>query len=294
MEKVQLILEGGGMRGAYTAGVLDCFIDHNIVFENIIGVSAGAANATAYLSKEKGRSLFILHKYAHDKRYLSYRGLLRRGSIFGMNFIFNEIPNKWFPYDYDTAKLSRSKLEVVITNVETGLAEYHTIQDLKSEMDYLVASSSLPLVSKMVKIDDHFYLDGGLADALPLEHSIKSGYSFQVFVLTRPRGYQKKQSKLMRLSTIKYKRYPALLHTMRNRSTRYNKTLEMIYSLEKQGRAFVISPTKEITMNRIEKDKEKLQELYDLGYKDAKDQMVEILNLAKRSTNIHIEEGPKL
>lgn len=294
MEKVQLILEGGGMRGAYTAGVLDYFIDHHIVFEHVIGVSAGAANATAYLSKEKGRSLYILQKYAHDKRYLSYRGLLRRGSIFGMNFIFNEIPNKWVPYDYEAAKKSRITLEVVMTNVKTGQAEYHTIQDLKSEMQYLIASSSLPLVARMVKIKDNLYLDGGLADALPLEHSIESGFSYQVFVLTRPRGYEKRRTKLMRITNIKYKKYPALLDTIYNRATKYNETLKKIFDLEKQGKAIVILPSKEITMNRIEKDKEKLQELYLLGYKDAEEKVTYLRELAKRSTNIHIEEGQEL
>lgn len=291
MNKVHLILEGGGMRGAYTAGVLDCLIDANIEFFDIIGVSAGAANATQYLSKEKRRSIEILLTYSQDKRYLSYRNFLKKGSMFGMDFIFREIPNRLKPYDYEAANRSGINFEVVLTDVKTGKAEYILLQDIKEQVEYIIASSSLPLVSPIVEIDGKKYLDGGIADAIPLQYSLLSGFSHQVFVLTRPRKYRKTRSKLLRLSKLRYREYPKLIETMETRHVKYNQTLEMILERELKNQAIVIAPSKDIEITRTEKDQEKLLDLYHLGYSDASSKLEEITKLSQEVINMCIRKG---
>lgn len=274
--KIQLILEGGGMRGAYTSGVLDCFLDHDIHFESIIGVSAGAANAIGYISREKERSINTLLNYSSDKRYLSYRGLVKNGSIFGMDFIFKEIPQSLMPFDYETFNRSGVHFEVVTTNCVTGNAHYHQITNLNDQVDYVIASCSLPVVSQIVKVDDLEFLDGGIADPLPIKYSLSQGYDFQVVVLTRNRGYRKKKNRLSKLMRLQYYKYPHLIDTIANRHLVYNESLEIIENLEKADRAIIIAPSKKIEINRIEKDREKLAKLYEMGYKDAKEKIDKI------------------
>lgn len=279
--KIHLILEGGGMRGAYTAGVLDCFLEHEIYFENIIGVSAGAANATGYISKENKRTINTLLKYSTDKRYISYRSLIKNGSIFGMDFIFKEIPHNLMPFDYETFNNSGVNFEVVTTNCVTGKPHYHKVSNLNEQIDYVIASSSLPVVSPIVKIDDLELLDGGIADPLPIKYSLEQGYDFQVIVLTRNRGYRKKRNRLSKLIRIQYLRYPNLINVISTRHLIYNESLEIIDDLEKKSRAIVVAPSKTINIDRIEKDPEKLAQLYEMGYNDATlkvDQIKKILD----------------
>lgn len=286
MKNIQLILEGGGMRGAYTAGVLDCFLDNQMYFENIIGVSAGAGNATSYISREKKRAIESLIKYSGDKRYLSYRGLIKNGSIFGMDFIFKEIPEKLMPFDYDAFHQNVVNFEVVTTDCNTGEPHYHKITNLRKEIDYIIASSSLPLVSQMVRVDGLELLDGGISDPLPIKYSLEQGYEYQVVVLTRNRGYQKKKSRLTKLLKIQYHRYPKLIEKIKIRHMIYNESLELIYKLEEQKKAIVIAPSKEMNINRIEKNKQKLLDIYELGYQDAQVKIPEILAVISQDKDI--------
>ena len=282
MKDIQLILEGGGMRGAYTAGVLDCFLDHEIYFENIIGVSAGAGNATSYISREKKRSIESLIKYSSDKRYLSFRGLVRNGSIFGLDFIYKEVPEKLMPFDYDSFHKNVVNFEVVTTDCKTGNPMYHKITNLREQIDYVIASSSLPILSQIVKINDLELLDGGIADPLPIKYSLSQGYKHQVIVLTRNRGYRKTKSKITKLLRPQYHHYPNLIEKMKIRHLIYNESLELIEQLEKENKVVVIAPTQEFRINRIEKNKHKLRELYEMGYQDALSKIPEVLKIINK------------
>ncbi|WGX76605.1 patatin family protein [Paraclostridium bifermentans] len=191
MNKIGLILEGGGMRGIYTAGVLDFFIEKNIEVDITIGVSAGSCHASSYLSKQYKRAYNATVDYINDKRYLSFSNLIKTGSIFGMDFMFNKIPNELNIYDYDTFAKSKSKFVVVATNCETGSPEYFELKDLKKEIIYMQASCSIPMFANIVEIDDFKLVDGGVSDSIPIEYSLNQGYKNNIVVLTRDITYKK-------------------------------------------------------------------------------------------------------
>ena len=266
MYKAGLILEGGGMRGLFTAGVLDFFMDNDIQFENIYGVSAGACMACSYLSEQRGRSFDINTKYLKDKRYASLHSLIKTGDYFEKDFQLNVIPNKLEPYDYDTYKNTRSNLYAVATNCKTGKAEYLKVEDMAKDIDMIWASSTLPLLSKMVVIDGNEYLDGGVADSIPVNKAIKDGNKKIVVVLTRDILYRKKKNELLKIIKLKYKKHPKLVEAIENRHSLYNKTLAYIRRLEKDGKIIVIRPKEEVVIGRLEKNEEKLKDLYKNGY----------------------------
>lgn len=269
MYQAGLILEGGGMRGVFTAGVLDFFLDKNIEFSSCYGVSAGACNACSYLSKQKGRSYDVIADYIGDKRYCSLYSLLTTGDIFGADFLYNVIPNRLNPFDYETFRSYRGKFYSVMTDCKTGLAVYYPVRDLKKDMDAIRASSSLPLVSRMVSVNGRRYLDGGIADSIPLRRSIKDGNRKNVVVLTRSADYRKPPFKLNGLISLRYLAHPELAKGVRHRSDRYNDTLDFIRSEEEKGNAFVIRPSQTMNIGRIEKNPKKLRQLYREGYRSA-------------------------
>lgn len=269
MYQAGLILEGGGMRGVFTAGVLDFFLDKNIEFSSCYGVSAGACNACSYLSKQKGRSYDVIADYIGDKRYCSLYSLLTTGDIFGADFLYNVIPNRLNPFDYETFRSYRGKFYSVMTDCKTGLAVYYPVRDLKKDMDAIRASSSLPLVSRMVSVNGRRYLDGGIADSIPLRRSIKDGNRKNVVVLTRSADYRKPPFKLNGLISLRYLAHPELAKGVRHRSDRYNDTLDFIRSEEEKGNAFVIRPIQTMNIGRIEKNPKKLRQLYREGYRSA-------------------------
>lgn len=266
MYKAGLILEGGGMRGLFTAGVLDFFMDNGIKFENVYGVSAGACMACSYLSEQRGRSFDINTKYVKDKRYASMDSLIKTGNYFEKDFQLNVIPNKLNPYDYDTYKNSKSNLYVVATNCKTGKAEYLKVEDMARDIDMIWASSTLPMLSKMVVIDGKEYLDGGVADSIPVNKAIKDGNKKIVVVLTRGILYRKRKNKMSKIIKLKYKNYPKLVEAIEKRYSLYNKTLAYIRKLEDDGKIIVIRPKEEVTIGRLEKNEEKLKDLYKSGY----------------------------
>lgn len=266
-----LVLEGGGMRGLYTAGVLDFFIDKDMYFENCYGVSAGASQCCSYLSKQKGRALEINTEYMKDKRYASVSNLIKGGSYFDKEFSLKTIPDELVLYDYDTFSKSESNFYAVVTDCKTGKPAYLKVEDMRKDLDKVWASCSLPLLSKMVEIDGEEYLDGGVADAIPVLHALRDGNKKVIVILTRDGDYRKSPEKMMPLIKLTYHNYPKLVKAMKRRHARYNKTLIKIEKLEKAGKIFVIRPKEIVEVGRLEKDPEKMKKLYDAGYKDAMD-----------------------
>lgn len=265
-----LILEGGGMRGIFTAGVLDFFLDKDLRPKSVYGVSAGACHAASYLSRQRGRAYRISVDYLDDRRYCSVRSLLLTGDIFGVKMCYDTIPNELYPYDYDTYLKYEGEFRVVVTNCRTGQAEYLPVRDMRHDLAYIRASSSLPAVSRNVEIGGQEYLDGGISDSIPLARSIRDGNLKNIVVLTQHDGYRKGPNSLMPLIRMRYRKYPKLIEASENRHIIYNETLDFIAAEEAAGRAFVLRPGEPLELGRIEKDRRKLQEIYELGYSEAR------------------------
>lgn len=269
LDNIGLVLEGGGLRGVYTTGVLDFFLDKEMVFPYVIGVSAGACHAFSYISGQKGRSYQVTAEFINDHRYLSFRNFIRYGGIFGMDFIFDEIPLKLNPFDYEAFENTNQNFVVAVTNCITGEAEYFSNKDGIDMFLACRASSSLPMVSKPVMINGIPYFDGGMADSIPIKRAISDGYEKNIVILTRNKGYRKKTAKKS-AAVMKhmYKKFPFLVETYKKRAEVYNETLDYIEELEKQGKVFVIRPCKPLTVSRMEKDVKKLKSLYEEGLEE--------------------------
>lgn len=277
-----LILEGGGMRGLYTAGVLDFFMDVGIWISHCYGVSAGAVNATNYVSGQHGRTFRITADYINDKRYCSIHNLLTTGDLFGADFLYNRIPNELEPFDYNAFEKSDISMTAVVTNVHTGEAEYRTITDLRREMQWLRASCSLPLFAKIVELDGGHYLDGGISDSIPLEKSIRDGNRKNIVILTQHKGYQKKAEGVTAwIGSLLCRKYPKTLMAGKQRHLMYNRQLELVEEQERQGNALVIRPKAPVGIGRAEKDTKKLTALYGQGYADARGRLEEIMEFLK-------------
>lgn len=276
--EVGLVLEGGGMRGVYTAGVLDLCMDRGLYIDNIYGVSAGSCHACSYISKQRGRAFRLSVDYLHDKRYCSVHSLITTGDLFGVEMSYNLLPNQLDLYDYQTADRFNGAFYAVVTNCSTGEAEYLRVNDLRTDIIAIRASSSLPLLSRMVVIGGQEYLDGGVADSIPIAKSIADGNKKNIVILTQSPEFQKKPNKLMPLARTKYRKYPQFVEAMRTRHIRYNETLDLIGREQANGRAFVIQPQKTPGVRRLEKDKRKLRMLYQQGYADAESCFEELRN----------------
>jgi len=268
---VGLVLEGGGMRGLYTAGALEFFLEKGIEFGYIIGVSAGACNAVSYISRQKGRNKIVNTKFINDWRFAGLRNFILKGSLFGMDFIFNEIPNRLVPFDYDTFFKSPVNFKITATDCETGRPVYFDKNDFDRNMTVLRASSSLPLVSPMVAYGGCSLLDGGIADPLPIHKAVADGCHNNVVILTRNKGYKKEPVNFLEqlLYKVKYRNYPELVKAIMKKHAIYDEALDYIEYLEQKGQAVVIRPTRELTVGRYEKDADKLLDLHQQGYEDA-------------------------
>ena len=277
MIKAGLVVEGGGMRGVYSSGVLDFFIEKDLFFENNYGVSAGACHLCSYLAKQYKRAFRVNVDYLNDKRYCSVHSLLKTGNLFGAEMLYDIIPNELDLFDYDTYNKNESNFYVVITDINTGTPEYVKIGDLKKDIIYVRASSSLPLLAQNVKINDKEYLDGGISDSIPIKKSIADGNKKNVVILTRDSTYRKGKNSLMPIIKLKYKKYPNFVKSMADRYIVYNEILDFIKELENNGDVFVIRPKKPVNIGRTEKNREKLEALYNDGYNDAKDCYEELL-----------------
>ena len=270
MYEAGLILEGGGMRGLYTTGVLDAFLEHDIEFSTVYGVSAGSCHACSYLSKQYGRGYRVAAEYVDDPRYCSVRSLLKTGDMFGVDMCYSQIPDVYVPYDYDAFLNYQGKFYAVLTNLETGKAEYHRVKDMEKQIWAIRASSSLPLLSRTIVVKGRPYLDGGCADSIPVKRSIAAGNQKNVVILTRDASYRKEASSIMPLIRLRYHKYPNFMKTMANRHIMYNETLEFIEKEEAAGHLFVIRPKEIVEVDRLEKDKDKLKLLYKQGLEDGR------------------------
>ena len=269
MYQAGLVLEGGGMKGVYTSGVLDFFLDKNLEFSSVYGVSAGACNMSSFLSKQKGRAIDVMVDYLDTRRYCSMESLLTTGDLFNVEMCYHLIPDYLWPYDYEAFNAYQGKAFSVVTNIQTGKAEYLRVRDMKRDIDMIRASASLPLVSRNVKINGNYYLDGGLSDSIPLQKSILDGHVKNVVVMTKEVGYRRKPSEHLALIKLRYLKYPKVYQLMSTRHINYNETLAYIERQKENGQAFVIQPRKKSDVGRVEKDKEKLRALYKEGYEDA-------------------------
>lgn len=268
MYQAGLVLEGGGMKGIYTAGILDAFLEKGLWFSSIYGVSAGAVHLCNYLSKQKGRGLEVCVDHLGKPDYCSVRSLLTTGDLFNVEMSYHKIPEKLNPYDYETFYQYEGKAYAVITNIVTGQPEYLRLKDMKKDIEAVRASASLPLVSRNVPINGKLYLDGGISDAIPLQKSILDGNRKNVVILTKEEGYIRQPSSHLGLIKLRYMKYPKVYDLMKYRHVRYNDTLAFIEAQKKNGQAFVIRPKQKSDVGRIEKDTDKIKKLYQEGYED--------------------------
>ncbi|MBI9067875.1 MAG: patatin family protein [Salinivirgaceae bacterium] len=269
-EKTALVMEGGGFRGIFTAGVLEVFLKNKLYFDYAVGVSAGALYGVSYVSQQPNRNLEV-NKYISDKRYAGFGNWLRKGSYFSWDFILNVIPNSMVSLDYETLKNSATKFWIGTTNCETGEAEFFLLNETnKSDfVSVLAASCSLPFISPIVNYGNKKYLDGGLADSFPFEHALNAGNKKAVVILTRPKGYVKAPLKSTLIFKWHYRKYPKLLKAILSRPDVYNKSLKKLEELEREGKVFVIRPENEITVGRLENKPEKTELVYNEGMKVA-------------------------
>ena len=274
--KTGLVLEGGAMRGMYTAGVLDVFMEQGIAFDGVIGVSAGALFGVNLLSKQAGRVIRYNKRFNADPNYLGLRPLFRTGNIVDTEYAYNRVPRTLDVFDDETYRASDVPFYAVVTNVETGEAEYIKIDSVFDQMDVLRASGSMPFVSKPVEINGKKYLDGAITDSIPFEKFMDMGYDRLVVVLTKPAGYVKKAMPKL-LTRLAYARsYPEFAKKVRDRHEMYNASTARLIELEREGKVLVLRPSQHVKISRVEKDPEKLQALYDVGIKDAQERSDQI------------------
>ncbi len=272
-----LILEGGAMRGMFTAGVIDVMMENGILFDGAVGVSAGAAFGVNYKSKQIGRVLRYNTRFCRDKRYFGVRCLLRTGDMYSADFAYGEVPLKHDPFDFDTYMSDPMEFYAVCTDIERGEAVYHRYEGWEDHgFDWIRASASMPLVSRNVEIDGLKLLDGGISDSVPLRFFESIGYDRNIVVLTQPRDYVKKKNSLMPLIKLKYRKYPKLVELMAQRHEMYNEQIAYVAEKERSGEVLVIRPEAALEISRTEKDPEVLKNVYEQGRKEAENRLSEI------------------
>jgi len=269
MYQAGLVLEGGGMKGVYTAGVLDFFLDQGIEFSSVYGVSAGACHMCSYLSKQRGRAMDVAVDYLDTKMYCGVKSLLATGDIFNVEIGYHLIPEYLYPFDYEAYAAYQGKAYSVATDIVTGRPEYFRIRDMKKDIDKIRASASLPLVSRNVEIDGKLYLDGGISDSIPLQKSVVDGNRKNVVVMTKELGFVRRPGTQLGLVRARYWRYPKVYELMAGRHVAYNSQTAYIDRMQAEGKAFVIRPKTASGVGRVEKDTVKLKRLYQEGYEDA-------------------------
>ena len=275
--KKGLILEGGAMRGLFTAGVIDVMMENGVVFDGAVGVSAGAAFGCNYKSHQIGRVVRYNTRFCADKRYCGIGSLLKTGNIYNTEFCYGEVPLKYDTFDFETYEKDPMEFYTVSTDVETGKAVYHKYTGYGDHgFDWIRASASMPLVSTIVDIDGQKLLDGGIADSIPLAFFESIGYDRNIAVLTQPKTYRKKKNRMMPLMRLKYRKYPKFVEAVANRHIMYNETLDHIEKEEREGKVFVIRPESSLPVGRVEKDPEKLKAAYEIGRETAKSKLGEL------------------
>lgn len=262
-----LILEGGTFRPIFSAGIMDALLDNDIIFPYCIGVSAGITNGFSYLSKQKGRNLEILENYRNDKRYLGVRNFLKCKSLFGLDFLFDEVPNKLNPFDMDTFLNYEGTVLVGVTNAKTGKTEYLDGKSIDEKCSMLRATCAIPLFFPAIEINNNFYYDGGLCDPIPIMKAIEDKNEKHLIILTRPQGYIKEFSKNnVFVSRLFKKKYPNLKDGLLTRHDLYNERVKYCEKLEKEGKALILRPSANESIDSFEKDVTRLKAAYTHGY----------------------------
>ena len=275
--KVGLVLEGGGMRALFTAGVLDALLDvKELNIDGIVGVSAGALFGANYVSGQKERAIRYNKKYARDKRYMGLYSWITTGNAVNKEFAFDEIPFKLDVFDQEKFKESKIDFHVVMTNIENGQAEYILIEDVFEQMEYLRATSALPFASKIIEINGKKYLDGGISDSIPIDYCESLGYDKIILILTRPEDAHK-NDKLSFLYKLVYRKYPNLVERLINMGKDYEIVLKKIKDLENKNKIFVIRPPQVLKIGRLEKNEDKIQNVYDIGLNTGKKEIDNLL-----------------
>ena len=280
--KTGLVLEGGAMRGLFTAGITDVFLENNIKFDGTVGVSAGAAFGCNFKSAQVGRALRYNKKYCNDKRYCSVKSLIFTGDMFGADFCYHTLPEKLDLFDNDAFESNPMEFYVVATDIENGKAVYKKLDKATGVgIEWIRASASMPLASRIVEIEGGKYLDGGISDSVPLEFFENLGYNRNVVILTQPADYVKKPNQLIPVIKKIYRKYPNLIKAMEQRHSNYNKTVEYIRQKEQKGEIFVIRPDEKLPIDHICHKPEVLQMVYDLGRNTALAKLDEIKEFLK-------------
>lgn len=267
--KTSLVLEGGGLRGIYSSGILKFLMEKEIWFPYVIGVSSGACNGSNYVSRQIQRNRIVNIDFVQDPRYLSVRRWLLGGELFGMDFLFDTLPNDLVPFDFKTFESSEQVMVTGVSDCITGEPVYFNQHETANQfLTVLRASCSLPLLAPPVQLNGRQLMDGGITDAIPIHKSIRDGNQKHVIILTRPKGYRKKRSKLAFFLRLKYPKFKGLIDIASTRHQTYNTTLDFIENLEDQGKAFVFRPPQDLPLGRTEKDPQKLTRAYEKGYDD--------------------------
>lgn len=278
--KIGMVFEGGASRTIFSCGVADAFLEENIMPDYFIGVSAGIAFGISYLSKQKGRNLTLAKQYMPDKNYQGFRFLFdrKRKTYYNLDYVFDEVPNRLLPFDYEEFARFPGIVEAAVTNIHTGKVDYLEVEKGAQNMDIIVASCALPVFFKPVKVGRHYYLDGGVADSIPYKRALEQGCDKVVVVLTRERGYVKHSDRSTRIASLIYRNYPNIVKGLKNRPASYNASMKELIKLEKEGKVFVIAPDDTYGVGRTESNPKRLEQLYEEGYLEAKEQMVALKN----------------
>lgn len=264
--KTGLVLEGGGMRGLFTAGVMDVMMEHDIRFDGIVGVSAGATFGCNYKSHQIGRVLRYNVRFKDDPRYMGLRSLLRTGDLVGAEFSYHTLPNELDVFDAEAFNNDTTEFHIVCTDALTGEPVYHRIDKVNDEeLDWIRASASMPLVSRPVSLGGHLLLDGGISDSIPLRYFQEQGFERNIVILTQPKGFYKKKTKLMPLFHLFMRLYPAIIHAMSRRHLMYNEELAYLEEQERQGNILLICPQDTLPIGRTEQDEAKMRRVYAMG-----------------------------
>lgn len=276
-KKSAVIMEGGAMRGMFTCGVLDVFMENDINFDAGVGISAGAVFGCNYKSKQIGRPVRYNKKYAKDKRYCSFRSWIKTGDLYGVDFCYREIPYELDLFDWDTYKSNPLKFYIGATNCVTGEPEYYLCTgDEERDLKWMQASASMPVVSKVVEVDGLKMLDGGMIDAVPFKYMESLGYNRNVIILTQARGYRKSQTRILPLAKISLRKYPKMVEVLRDRHNMYNKQMDEIDAIEDSGKSIVIRPPESLGIGRTENNPDELERVYQVGRKVAEERLEEI------------------
>ena len=279
-------MEGGAMRGMFTCGVLDVFMENGITFDAGVGISAGAVFGCNFKSKQIGRPIRYNKRFSRDKRYCSLRSWIKTGDLYGVDFCYREIPYELDLFDWDTYKSNPLKFYIGATNAETGEPEYYLCTgDEEKDLKWMQASASMPMVSKIVEVDGLKMLDGGMIDAVPYKFMESLGYNNNVIILTQARGYRKSQTRSLPLAKISLRKYPKMVEVLRDRHIMYNRQMDEIDEIEDSGKSIVIRPPESLGIGRTEKDPDELERVYQIGRKVAEERLEDIKDFLRKDTH---------